>query len=113
MSRSVELYVNDILEFMDRAEEYLEGLNMEELLQDKKTCDAVIRCIEVIGEAAKNIPDNVRKKYPQIPWRDMAGMRDKVIHAYFSVDVETVWLVVKEDIPRLKPMIRKVLKYYR
>ena len=108
MKRNVELYIKDILEYMERAEKHIEGLIFEEFLKDNKTCDAVIRCIEVIGEATKNIPDEIRNKYLSIPWRDMAGMRDKIIHGYFTVDFETVWLVVREEIPRLKPMIMMV-----
>jgi len=108
MKRNVKLYINDILEYMERAESHINSLSFEEFLKEEKTCDAVIRCIEVIGEATKNIPDEIRNRYPFIPWRDMAGMRDKIIHAYFTVDFETVWLVVKEEIPRLKPMIMKV-----
>lgn len=110
MKRGAELYIKDILEYMERAEGYLEGLKFKDFLKDKKTCDAVIRCIEVIGEAVKNIPQQIRDRYPFIPWRDMAGMRDKVIHGYFTVDFENVWLVVKEEIPRLKPIIINILK---
>jgi uncharacterized protein with HEPN domain len=109
MKRSIELYIHDILEYMERAETHVKGLSLEEFFQDNKTCDAVIRCIEVIGEATKNVSDDIRKKYPSIPWCDMAGMRDKIIHGYFIVDFENVWLVVKEEIPKLKPMIMKVL----
>lgn len=108
MRRSVKLYINDIIEYMERAESYINSLSFEEFLKDEKTCDAVIRCIEVIGEAAKKIPDELRNSYSSVPWRDMAGMRDKIIHSYFTVDFETVWLVVKEEIPRLKPMIKKI-----
>lgn len=110
MKRGMRLYIKDILKYMERAEKYIGGLNFEEFIKDNKTCDAVIRCIEIIGEATKNVPDDMRKKYPSIPWRDMAGMRDKIIHGYFEVDCETVWLVVKEEIPKLKPMITKVIK---
>ena len=69
-----------------------------------------MRAIEVIGEAAKNIPDSIRSKYPAVPWKEMAGMRDKVIHSYFGVDREAVWLVVKERIPSLKPLIVEILR---
>ena len=110
MKRGVKIYIKDILEYMERAERHIRDLNYEQFLKDDKTCDAVIRCIEVIGEAAKNIPDEIRNKYSSIPWRDIAGMRDKLIHGYFTVDFETVWLVVKEEIPKLKPMITKVLE---
>jgi uncharacterized protein with HEPN domain len=110
MKRSESLYIKDILEYMERAEGHIKGLNFEEFLNDDKTCDAVIRCIGVIGEAAKNISDEMRNKYPSVPWRDMAGMRDKTIHGYFTIDFENVWLVVKKEIPKLKPMIKKVLE---
>ncbi len=102
MRRSVELYVKDIIKYMERAEGHIKSLNFGDFSKDNKACDAVIRCIEVVGEAVKNIPDVVRNKYPSIPWRDIAGMRDKIIHGYFTVDFETVWLVVKEEIPNLK-----------
>lgn len=110
MKRNVDLYLKDIVKYMERAEGYVEDLSRDQFFKDYKTCDAVIRCIEVVGEATKNIPENIRSKYPSIPWRDMAGMRDKIIHGYFIVDFKEVWLVVKEDIPRLKPLIIKVLK---
>ncbi|MCI0454651.1 MAG: DUF86 domain-containing protein [Candidatus Dadabacteria bacterium] len=109
MKRSSELYIKDILDYMERAETHIKGLSLGEFLDENKTCDAVIRCIEVIGEATKNVPEDIRKKYASIPWRDISGMRDKIIHAYFMVDFENVWLVVKEEIPKLKPMIKKVL----
>ena len=108
MKRSVELYIKDIVKYMERAETYVRGLDFEDFVKDNKTCDAVIRCTEVIGEAVKNVPEEIRARYPSIPWRDMAGMRDKVIHGYFAVDFDNVWLVVKEEIPRLKPMMMKV-----
>jgi len=113
MKRSVEIYIKDIIEYMERAEIYIKNFQLDQFLKDNKTCDAVIRCIEVIGEATKNIPEEIRISYPSIPWRDLAGMRDKIIHSYFTVDFETVWLVIKEDIPRLKPMVKKVLENIR
>jgi uncharacterized protein with HEPN domain len=109
MKRNVKIYIKDIIEYMERAEEYVKDLKFEQFAEDKKTYDAVLRCIEVIGEATKNIPNEIRNKYPEIPWRDMAGMRDKVIHSYFTVDISAVWLVVKEEIPKLKPLLLKVL----
>lgn len=110
MKRSIEIYIKDIIEYMERAENHIKNFQLDQFLIDDKTCDAVIRCIEVIGEAAKNIPEEIRIVYPYISWRDLAGMRDKIIHSYFTVDLNTVWLVVKEDIPRLKPMVKKVLE---
>jgi len=90
-------------------EEHVKGLSLDQFLKDSKTCDAVIQCIEVIGEATENIPDEIRNRYPSIPWRSMAGMRDKIIHGYFTVDFEEVWLTVKDDISRLKLLVKNVL----
>lgn len=80
------------------------------IVKDEKTYYAVIRCIEIIGEAVKQIPDYVRIKYPEIPWKDMAKMRDKVIHFYFDINLEIVWLTITKDIPEIKPLILKVLE---
>lgn len=109
MKRDISLYVKDILAAMEKAGRFIESTSYEDFLIDEKTNFAVLRCIEIIGEATKNIPDIIREKYKEIPWRDMAGMRDKVSHFYFGIDFEKVWLVVKKDIPRLKPLIEKVL----
>jgi len=110
MKRDVVLYVRDILENIELAEEFAKDVNHEEFVNDKKTNHAVIRCIEIMGEAAKNVPQSIREKYPQILWKDIAGMRDKIIHFYFGVNLKRVWLVLKDDIPKLKPLIQKVLK---
>jgi len=110
MKRSVLLYIKDIIDYMERAESYLQNLTYEQFINDVKTCDAIIRCIEIIGEATKNIPNEIKEKYPLVPWRDISGMRDKIIHSYFSVDFEEVWLTVKEDIPKLKPLIKIILE---
>lgn len=110
MNRNVLIYVRDILENMQDAEEFIQGMSYEQFVADKKTANAVLRSIEVIGEATKNVPDNVRAQYPQVPWKEMAGMRDKVIHSYFDVDKEIVWLVVKERIPALRPFVEQILR---
>jgi len=108
MTRSVALYVKDIIQNMLDAEEFIRGFSYETFISDKKTFNAVVRSIEVIGEAVKNIPDSVRSRYPDIPWKEMAGMRDKLIHFYFGVDREAVWITVKERIPTIRPIFEQI-----
>lgn len=110
MSRNITIYLQDILDNMENADRFLQNMTYEAFSKDLKTSYAVVRCIEIIGEAAKKIPRQVRQKYPAIPWKEMAGMRDKVIHFYFGVNQESVWLAVKERIPEIKPLIRKALQ---
>ena len=103
-------YIEDIIEAMDDAVSFVEGVKREDLVKDRKTIYAVVRALEIIGEAVKRIPDWVRNRYPQIPWKDMTGMRDKLIHEYSGVDIKRVWKTVEEDIPNLKPLFEKILK---
>lgn len=110
MKRDVSIYLKDILENMERAENFVKDAGYDEFVKDEKMHYAVIRCIEIIGEAAKHMPKNMKEKYPSIPWKDIAGMRDKVIHFYFGVNLESVWETVKEDIPKIKPLFKKVFE---
>ena len=110
MKRSVALYVRDIIQNMVDAEDFVLDLSYETFISDKKTFNAVVRSIEVIGEATKSIPDSIRIRYPDIPWKEMAGMRDKLIHFYFGVDREAVWLTVKERIPAIRPIFESILR---
>jgi len=110
VSRDISLYIKDILQNMSDAEEFIQGFSYVQFQSDKKTLNAVMRSIEVIGEAAKKVPDEILAKYPSVPLKEMAGMRDKLIHFYFGVDQEAVWLVVKERIPNLKPLIEQILQ---
>jgi len=105
-------YVEDIVEAMKDALEFVKGMEYDVFVKDRKTVYAVIRALEIIGEAVKNIPVQVKSRYSQIPWKDMAGMRDKVIHEYFGVDLKRVWRTVKKDIPGLEPVFEKILKDY-
>jgi len=109
MTRKTTLYLQDILENMRLAERFVEGLTHEQFAADQKTAYAVLRCLEVIGEAAKGVPLSVREQYPAIPWKEMAGMRDRLIHFYFGVSYAKVWQTVTEDIPVIKPLIERVL----
>lgn len=102
-------YLEDILEAVKSIEEFIQGMTVDEFISDKKTKYAVVRSLEVIGEAAKNIPESVKVQYPDVPWKDMAGMRDKVIHYYFGVDYKVVWKTIEEDVPFIKPILLGML----
>jgi len=102
-------YLKDIIDSIKDIESFTENMTFEDFAKDRKTINAVIRSFEVIGEAAKKIPKSIRDKHPSIPWKKMVGMRDKMIHEYFGVDIEIIWKTIKEDIPSLKPLIQ-VLK---
>ena len=103
-------YLNDILENIKDIYTFIENMDFEDLKSDKKTQYAIIRCLEVIGEAAKKIPDKSRNNYPAIPWQEISGMRDKLIHDYFGVDLETVWDTIQEDLLPLKKAVENLLK---
>ena len=90
MKRDISLYVKDIVDAMEKAEGFIGTMSQEDFFLDQKTNFAVVRCFEIIGEVTKNIPDAIRGKYKDIPWRDMAGMRDKVSHFYFGTDFNKV-----------------------
>ena len=107
-SRSIELYLTDIKEAIDKIEKYVRQMTFTDFEQDSKTVDAVTRNIEVIGEAAKHIPAEVRLKHMEIPWKQIVGSRSKAIHEYFGIDLEILWKTVTEDIPKLKKQIAKI-----
>ena len=108
--RDFRLYLRDIFAAMVAIQEFIEGMDFEAFTVDDKTASAVIRKFEIIGEATKNVPEDIRQKYPQIPWRQMAGMRDRLIHAYFGTDYSLVWKTAKNQIPLLQPVIAQILK---
>ena len=102
-------FISDIKEAAERIEKYIGKMKYEMFLQDTKTQDAVIRNIEIIGEAAKNLPDEFRNKHNDIEWKNIAGMRDKIIHFYFGVKWDVVWSVIHDKIPKLKMQIEQIL----
>ena len=107
--RRDEEYLEDIHEAMGRIVSYTENLSKDTFSDDPKTQDAVVRNIEIIGEASKMIGDDIRNRYLSIPWRDMAGIRDKLIHHYFGIDYEIVWRIVKDEIPVILPQISNII----
>lgn len=111
MSRDISLFAKDLLESIEKAEEFVGTMSYESFAQDERTVYAVIKCIEIIGEAAKHIPKSVRNKFTGIPWKDMSGMRDKVVHLYFGIKLDLVWLAVKEELPGIKPDIKRLVEY--
>ncbi|HKH49259.1 MAG TPA: DUF86 domain-containing protein [Thermoanaerobaculia bacterium] len=107
--RSHQDYLTDMLDAMSKARQFVEGMSFEQFSTDDKTIFAVIRALEIVGEAAKKIPPEVRVLRQEIPWREIAGMRDKLTHDYFGVDVSVIWKTVGEDLPPLEEGIRSLL----
>ncbi|MCX2681280.1 DUF86 domain-containing protein [Galbibacter sp. EGI 63066] len=107
--RNELVFLEDIIECIDKIIEYVEGVSENDFEKNIEKQDAVIRRIEIIGEAVKSISTKTRDMYPDIPWREMAGMRDIVIHEYFGISIGMVWRVAVSDIPKLKSQIEKVI----
>ncbi len=103
-------FLLDIQEAIRRIEIYIKGLNYQDFLQKIETQDAVLRNLEIIGEAVKNISLDLKKKYKNIQWKEIAGMRDKIIHFYFGVNLDIVWQTIKDKLPELKEKIENILK---
>lgn len=110
MSNEFLDYIEDILDAMEKADTLLEGVDYEQFESDFRINYAVVRALEIVGEATKRLPDDLRQKYSEIPWKGIAGMRDRTFHAYDTVDMEIVWEVVKKDIPIIKPQIQQILE---
>ncbi|PQP34871.1 DUF86 domain-containing protein [Desulfobacteraceae bacterium SEEP-SAG9] len=106
-SRSWKFRIDDIIEAIGKIERYTRGIDFDKWLQDEKTVDAVIRNIEVIGEASTHLPIEIQEQYKDIPWSLMKGIRNVVAHEYFGIDLEIVWKTVKEDLPVLKKLLGK------
>ncbi|MFO8002022.1 MAG: DUF86 domain-containing protein [Marinilabilia sp.] len=107
---SYQMYLEDIITAMDRIAEYTEGYSYSEFKRDFKTVDAVIRNFEVIGEASKNLPDEIKNKYPEIPWNEMYLLRNKVSHEYFGIDYEIIWDIASNHIPVNKIQLEEIFR---
>lgn len=110
MKRDEKLFIEDILENINLIENSVRDLSKEEFESDRMIIDATVRRLEIIGEAVKNISERTKKKYREIEWRKIAGARDIIIHAYFNVDLDITWNIIKKDIPDLKEKIKSILK---
>ncbi|HNS31522.1 MAG TPA: DUF86 domain-containing protein [bacterium] len=110
MTRDYSLFVKDILKAIENIDEFRDGMSFEEFCGNEKTKSAVVWQIQVIGEAAKNLPEAIREKYKEVPWKYMARIRDKIAHFYFGIDYEIVWNVIIKNLPEIKPLIEKILR---
>ena len=108
--RGVGILLEEILEAIGLLQQYTAGLTYEEFAEDVKTQDSVTRRLEIIGEAAKGIPEGLRSKYPSVPWRDITGARDVLVHEYFRIDLEMAWDMVQDDLPALEKEVRRILE---
>jgi uncharacterized protein with HEPN domain len=110
MSRDLRLYLTDILSSIQKIQDYTAGMNYDDLIEDNKTFDAVVHNLQIIGEATKQIPDEIRRKYPETAWRKIAGLRDIIAHAYFMVNPKIVWDIIATKIEPLYKTVELILE---
>jgi uncharacterized protein with HEPN domain len=108
MKRDINLFIQDILENINLIEDSIKGLSIKQFESNRLIIDATLRRLEIIGEAVKNIPNSFRENYPNIPWKNIAGFRDKLTHAYFGVVLERIWNIIEKDLPSFKKEIEKI-----
>lgn len=109
MKRDYKLFMKDIIHAMESIEKFAGDMSQEEIAEDDMVSSAIIRKFEIIGEATKQIPDKLKKRYTEIPWHGMAGMRDRLIHAYFGIDYKLVWNTIRLELPKAKHGMQKIL----
>lgn len=109
VKRDIRDYLNDILIHIDLAQSFIEGMSFDEFRNDDKTILALTRAIEIVGEATKQVPLATRERYPNISWKNLIGMRDRIAHVYFGIDLDIVWSTTYEDLPELRPVIQAIL----
>jgi len=109
-NRSYILYLEDMLEAIHRIQDYTKGLSFQEFTSSKLRTDAVIRNLEIIGEASKNVPDKLKKRYPGIPWRSMYGLRNYIVHEYFGIDFDNIWKIIVDELPENARDLKKIIE---
>ncbi len=107
--RSVLLYLHDIIDSIEKINQYIDGMDFEGFSNKDLTFDAVIRNLEIIGEASKSIPEDIRNNYHDVPWKRMAGLRNIISHQYFGIDKEIAWKIIKDNLPEVRPMIQMII----
>lgn len=109
MPHEPKVYFEDIADSIEKIESYTEGMSFEKFSKNKMMADAVIRNLEIIGEAVKKIPAETKKQYPNVEWRKIAGLRDILIHEYFGIDLRIIWDIVVNKLPELKHSVKEIL----
>jgi uncharacterized protein with HEPN domain len=107
-NRPIDLLLSDILESIDRVPQYIEGLSFDAFANDQKSIDAVVRNLEIIGEAANRLPDEFKEKHPEVQWHKVVGLRNRIIHDYFGIDLKIIWQIIQTDLPPLRQTLSKI-----
>jgi uncharacterized protein with HEPN domain len=110
MRRDFRVYLEDILEAAGAAREFVTGMGKDELNKDRRTRDAVVRNLEIIGEAVKKLPPQTKRSHPEVEWKKIAGLRDILVHDYFGIDMDIVWDVVQNKLPVLAEQVQRILE---
>jgi uncharacterized protein with HEPN domain len=107
--RDTSIYIKDIVAAIDSIGQFIEGIDFRQFCKDDKTSSAVMQKLQIIGEAVKNVPPDIKQRYGDIPWKQMAGMRDKLIHQYFRIKMDLLWETIRNDLPRLRIPLLEIL----
>ncbi len=107
-NRPINLLLSDMLESIDRVMQYTRGMSYESFSADQKSIDAVVRNLEIIGEAANRLPDDFKEKHPQVEWHKVVGLRNRIIHDYFGIDLQIIWQIIHSDLPLLRQTLSMI-----